>query len=140
VVERRELLDPTRYGFYSIQLLSHKVLRRLMGVPLIIMALLAPTLWRRGWIYRLAAVCQALVYSLGIIGLLIGRRNARATRVLAAPSFFIMANVAAMIAVWNVVRGRRVDRWEPARSRPGLVKSEVKHPAGADSERVDRGP
>ena len=47
VLERRALLNPTRYGFYSVQLVSHKVLRRLMGVPLLALALVAPALWRR---------------------------------------------------------------------------------------------
>jgi cellulose synthase/poly-beta-1,6-N-acetylglucosamine synthase-like glycosyltransferase len=115
VVEHRALLDPTRHGFYSLQLLSHKVLRRLMGVPLLAMGLLAPTLWHRGWIYRLAAIGQAVVYGLGTAGLLLGRRGIGRRRILAAPSFFIVANAAAMTAAWNVLRGRRIDRWQPAR-------------------------
>ena len=115
VHERRGLLNPARYGFYSVQLLSHKLLRRLMGVPLLIMALMAPSLWRHGNVYRLATVAQGAMYALGIAGLLLGKRGIGRHRLLAAPGFFVMANAAAMAAAWNVIRGRRIDRWEPVR-------------------------
>jgi cellulose synthase/poly-beta-1,6-N-acetylglucosamine synthase-like glycosyltransferase len=116
VYERRALLDPRHYGFYSLQLLSHKVLRRLVGIPLIAMALLAPSLWNRGRAYRLATIGQWTFYGLGIAGLALGRRGRGRHRLLAAPSFFVMVNAAALVAAWNVVRGRRIDRWDPARS------------------------
>jgi cellulose synthase/poly-beta-1,6-N-acetylglucosamine synthase-like glycosyltransferase len=129
VVERRALLDPTRYGFYSVQLASHKVLRRLMGIPLLALAVAAPALWRRGRIYQLATVGQVTFYALGVAGLAIGRRGPGRHRLLAAPSFFIMVNAAAMTALWNVVRGRRIDRWDPARSAD--VTPEQAPPAAA---------
>jgi cellulose synthase/poly-beta-1,6-N-acetylglucosamine synthase-like glycosyltransferase len=116
VYERRALLDPRRHGFYSLQLLSHKVLRRLVGIPLIAMALLAPSLWNQGRAYRLAAIGQWLFYGLGVAGIAMGRRGQVRHRLLAAPSFFVMVNAAALTAAWNVVRGRRIDRWDPARS------------------------
>lgn len=111
---RRRLLDPRRHGFYAVQLLTHKVLRRLMGVPLLVMAVVAPTLWKVGWSYRLAAIGQWGIAGLGVAGLALGRRGVR-SRLLAAPAFFLMANAAALTAAWNVMRGRRIDRWEPAR-------------------------
>ena len=116
VLERRALLDPTRYGFYSVQLASHKVLRRLMGIPLLALALVAPALWRHGRIYQLATVCQGAFYALGVMGLTLGRRGMGRRRLLAAPSFFIMVNAAALTALGNVLRGRRIDRWDPTRN------------------------
>src|SRR5206468_3760539 len=53
VIVRRELLDPRRHGFYSVQLASHKVLRRLMAVPLAILAISAARLRRQGLLFRL---------------------------------------------------------------------------------------
>ena len=41
VVARRELLNPFCHGFYAIQLFSHKVLRRLVAVPLLLLLLLS---------------------------------------------------------------------------------------------------
>ena len=120
VFERRALLNPTRYGFYSVQLVSHKVLRRMAGIPLIVLALLSPALWRRGRVYRLATVLQSAFYLLGIVGLVLGRRGIARHRLLAAPSFFITVNAAAMTALWNIVRGRKIDRWDPARAPASL--------------------
>jgi len=116
VWERRELLNP-RHGFYAVQLLSHKLLRRLMGIPLLVMALVAPMLWRHGFIYRLATLAQGTFVALGVAGLLLGQRRISRHRVLAAPAFFLMVNAAALTAAWNVIRGRRIDRWEPVRER-----------------------
>jgi len=112
----RELLDVRRHGFYSIQLLTHKVLRRLMAVPLLMVALSTPFLFDRGPVYRLAAIGQLLVYGLGAIGL--GLRDHPAARRpwLALPAFFCLVNVASLHALWNLLIGRRVDRWTPTRA------------------------
>src|SRR5919107_1350345 len=52
VVARRELLDPRRHGFYALQLLSHKVLRRVMALPLAVLAVSAGVLARRSAPFR----------------------------------------------------------------------------------------
>jgi cellulose synthase/poly-beta-1,6-N-acetylglucosamine synthase-like glycosyltransferase len=115
VILRRELLDPRRHGFYAIQLLTHKVLRRTMTLPLGVLAVTSPLLWRRGRVYRAATFAQAALYGLGGAGILwagkpLGRRKA-----FMLPAFFCFVNVAALRATWNVVRGRQIDRWEPQR-------------------------
>jgi cellulose synthase/poly-beta-1,6-N-acetylglucosamine synthase-like glycosyltransferase len=117
VLVRRELLDVRRHGFYAVQLVSHKVLRRLMVVPLAVLAVASPALWRRGRLYRLATVGQVLFYGAGAAGLLAGssgRRRGRG-RLLAIPAFFCLVNAASVKACWNLVTGRRIDRWEPQR-------------------------
>jgi cellulose synthase/poly-beta-1,6-N-acetylglucosamine synthase-like glycosyltransferase len=117
VLVRRELLDVRRHGFYTVQLVSHKVLRRLMVVPLAVLAVASPALWRRGRLYRLATVGQVLFYGAGAAGLLAGssgRRRGRG-RLLAIPAFFCLVNAASVKACWNLVTGRRIDRWEPQR-------------------------
>jgi cellulose synthase/poly-beta-1,6-N-acetylglucosamine synthase-like glycosyltransferase len=117
VLVRRELLDVRRHGFYAVQLASHKVLRRLMVVPLAVLAVASPALWRRGRLYRLATVGQVLFYGAGAAGLLAGssgRRRGRG-RLLAIPAFFCLVNAASVKACWNLVTGRRIDRWEPQR-------------------------
>ena len=44
----RQLLNPVRYGFYALQLWTHKVLRRGMVIPLILLGLSAFTLKNEG--------------------------------------------------------------------------------------------
>ncbi len=127
VAMARGLLDPRRYGFYAVQLFTHKVLRRLMAIPLLVIAATSLTLWENGPIYRLAVLGQVLVYGLGAIGL--GLRDHRAGRRpwFSLPAFFVLVNIASLHAAWNLVSGRRIDRWQPAR-RPDPVADTVQAP------------
>jgi GT2 family glycosyltransferase len=115
VVARHELLDPRRHGFYALQLLSHKVLRRLMALPLAALALTAAIEARRSRAFRVLAAAQGAWYGLGAAGLLLGRGGRSRSRVAALPAYFCLVNAASLAALWNVVRGRKIDRWEPRR-------------------------
>jgi cellulose synthase/poly-beta-1,6-N-acetylglucosamine synthase-like glycosyltransferase len=116
VYERRKLLNPFAHGFYAVQLFSHKVLRRAMALPLIALALVTPTLWRRGRLYRGMTVAQAGFYALGLVGLATRGHSLSRSKVLAAPAFFVLANAAALVAIWKTMIGVRIDRWEPVRA------------------------
>jgi cellulose synthase/poly-beta-1,6-N-acetylglucosamine synthase-like glycosyltransferase len=116
VVARHELLDPRRHGFYALQLLSHKVLRRLMALPLATLALAAAVEARRSRAFRALAAAQGVLYGLGSAGLLLRRGGGWWSRVVAVPAYFCLVNVASLAALWNVVRRREIDRWEPRRS------------------------
>lgn len=116
VLARRALLDPRAHGFYALQLLSHKVLRRLMAIPLLAIALATAMLWQRGGVYQLAGVAQAAFYGLAGLGIALGDRPAGRHPLLSLPAFFMVVNWAALLAAVNVLRGRRIERWEPARA------------------------
>jgi cellulose synthase/poly-beta-1,6-N-acetylglucosamine synthase-like glycosyltransferase len=116
VVVMRHLLDPRRYGFYSFQLAWHKVLRRLMAIPLIILAVATLALRGRGPIYRAAAVGQGAFYAAAVGGLLLGRTRIGRGRLLSLPAYLVMVNAASLVALLNVITGRRIDHWNPARS------------------------
>jgi len=116
VVARRALLNPFRHGFYAVQLLSHKLLRRLMVVPLAALAVTSPLLWGYGALYMAATVAQAVVYGLGLAGLALAGTAAGRIKPLAIPAFFCLVNAAAAKALWNVMRGNRIDRWQTKRT------------------------
>ena len=110
----RELLNPFRHGFYSIQLLSHKILRRLVFLPLVVLAVTAPLLWADGMVYRLATLGQAALYGTAAMGALIPGRG-RFSRIASIPFFFCMVNAAAAVATLNLLRGKTIESWEPRR-------------------------
>ena len=116
VVARHELLDPRRHGFYALQLLSHKVLRRLMALPLAALALTAAVEARRSRAFRALAAAQGVLYGVGTAGLFLRRGGGWRSRVVALPAYFCLVNGASLAALWNVVRRREIDRWEPRRS------------------------
>jgi len=125
VLVRRALLDPFHYGFYSLQLLSHKVLRRLVALPLLALLVSSLWLWNAGPLYQLALAGQLSVYGLAALAWLFGGRVA-AARPFAIPLYFCMVNLAALRALGNVLRGRRIESWEPRREpaeAPGVVRS-----------------
>ena len=142
VVLRRALLDPRRTGFYALQLFWHKLLRRLMVLPLIGLAISSPILAGTGPFYALATVGQVGAYGLAGAGLLLRGRPIARSRPLAFPAYFCLVNVAALHAALNVVRGHRIDRWEPQRAadeapRPNEPRAAEAAGAAALSAPVD---
>ena len=116
VVVMRELLNPFKHGFYALQLFSHKVLRRLVFVPMIVLLVVTPFLWNEGWFYQLALIAQLAFYGLAILGAVFERSGKKLPKVAAIPFFVTMVYTAAMIATWNVLTGRQVKSWKPQRS------------------------
>lgn len=115
VLLRRRLLDPRRTGFYAVQLFSHKLLRRLSVVPLLV-AISAAIVLRRRPGYRVpAAAGSALVVATGA-GALLSRSRFRGNRLVSLCSYFGMVNLAALHALWNVLTGKQIRRWTPQRT------------------------
>jgi glycosyltransferase involved in cell wall biosynthesis len=116
VLLRRELLDPRRHGFYALQLFSHKLLRRLMALPLVAIGVSGATLARRARVYRLACSIEGAVLCLGGAGALLERRRRRGP-LLAVPAYFCLVNLASLRAVSNVIGRRAIESWEPRRDQ-----------------------
>lgn len=127
VLLRRELLNPRRYGFYSIAFASRKVLRRL--VPLTFPFVFALSLLLAGESAAIAtfAAAQTAFLTLAAAGWALRRERIGTSPLLFVPFFFCLANAASLAALWNVARGRRIERWTPQRHEAGL--STVASPA-----------
>jgi len=106
-------------GFYSLELLSHKLLRHLVPfflIPLFVSnALLAP----HSPLFTGLLGLQVLFYASALLGTALhGRRGGEGiTRILAVPYYFCLVNAAAFLGVLSIVRGERVSAWAP---RSGL--------------------
>ena len=116
VLAVRDLLNPFRYGFYSLQLFSHKVLRRLVVLPLLVLLGLSPWLWNAGWLYRALVIAQMAVYLPALAGCALARTSLGRWRPLSVPYYFCLVNVAALVAVLNVLCGRKIERWDSQRA------------------------
>jgi glycosyl transferase family 2 len=115
----RGLLNPRAYGFYGLQLFSHKLLRRLVFVPVVGLAVTAPALSSRGRFYRLAALAQAGLHGAALAGLLLRGTRLGRLKALKAALAFDLGNAAAAVALAQQLRGRRPrdDMWAPQRVR-----------------------
>ena len=105
VIARRALLNPFRHGFYSVQLFSHKVLRRLMVVPLALLLVTSALRFDDGLAYQALTIAQIVLYALGITGLLAAGTLLGRLKPVAVPAFFCLVNAASVCAVWNILRG-----------------------------------
>ncbi len=110
----RSMLNPFRSGFYAVQLLSHKVMRYL--VPFFLMVLLAASaiLSPGSLFYRMLLAAQVAGYACATLALVLERVGIR-SRLLAFPQYFVLTNLASVIAVYKLLRGERYARWEPIR-------------------------
>ncbi|MEZ4870521.1 MAG: glycosyltransferase family 2 protein [Caldilineaceae bacterium] len=115
VLLRRELLNPFRYGFYALQLFSHKVLRRLVVIPLLLVLVTSPLLWQQGIFYQLVTVAQVLFYGCALLGFWLNETRWGRLKFFSLPYFFSAVNLAALMATVNLVRGHRIERWETQR-------------------------
>jgi cellulose synthase/poly-beta-1,6-N-acetylglucosamine synthase-like glycosyltransferase len=125
---RRRLLDPRRTGFYAIQLLSHKVMRRLVGAPLVLLAISSPLLWNEHAIHRLATVAQLVFHGLALAGLSLRRRAVGRAPVFALPLAFDAANAAGLVALVDFMRGEVARDWVPERQGHGAAEVPIPPP------------
>jgi cellulose synthase/poly-beta-1,6-N-acetylglucosamine synthase-like glycosyltransferase len=108
-------LIPTRGGLYSVQVLSHKVLRRF--VPFFLVGLLVSSAQgaRKDSTCRTLLAPQLAFYGLAVAGWAGSGRSWGRARALSFPYYFCLANMAAALAVLSLLRGVRFERWQPAR-------------------------
>lgn len=113
LASRRRFLNPLRYGVFAWQLWSHKLLRYLS--PVFVLLALASNLalalqgqyqWLMG--LQLAAVVA------GLTGF-IPRWRFRHSPLTAQPYYFLLTNVASAICIVRFLRGERVLTWRPIR-------------------------
>lgn len=100
-------------GFYSVELLSHKLIRHL--IPFFLVLLLLSNAWlAREWtLFRVALALQLVFYILAIAGALLRHRRGGALKVFSVPYYFCLVNAAALLGVLSILRGTRVAEWSP---------------------------
>lgn len=114
-----ELLNPLKFKFYSIQLFSHKVLRRIAPLLLVLLGIINAIIIDEGMIYAFSAWGQVVFYGLAAFGWITGGYFRILT---AVPFFFVLGHAAMALGLINFARGKRSDRWSPARGgRPGAL-------------------
>jgi cellulose synthase/poly-beta-1,6-N-acetylglucosamine synthase-like glycosyltransferase len=110
---RRTLLNPFRYGFFSFQLLAHKVLRYLVA-PLAVVALLSNMLLTESPLYLSFFAAQLAFYAAAAVGFFEYKTKGK-LGLMSRPYYLIVVNYAAMVALARFLRGQTVVIWTPQR-------------------------
>lgn len=108
------ILNPFRYGFFSIQLWSHRVLRWLYGIFLLLIFVFNIPLIRQGIFYAITMTMQVTFYLLAIWGFLNEEVLNRQPFKLAHIAYYFCLSCCAMLkGVCNGLMGRTITAWQP---------------------------
>ena len=118
LVREARMLNPFRYGFFSFQLLSHKVMRYLVPEFLLGTLLLSLTLALSGssWagLYGWLFAGQIALYFVALLGWL-SLRFKIPVPLLHIPFYFVISNLAALWGFLKYLRGERKITWTTVR-------------------------
>ena len=109
----KHLLNPFRYGVFSLQLISHKLMRWSAGLFLILL-FLSNLFLLDSKFYLIILLFQATFYALAVIGWLVSSKPL----IFRVPFFFSMVNLSALVAWVKFVMGIRQEIWDPSRRLP----------------------
>jgi cellulose synthase/poly-beta-1,6-N-acetylglucosamine synthase-like glycosyltransferase len=114
LVHERRFLNPLKYGLFAWQLWSHKVLR--YASPFLWIGALAANFalisYHLAYLAMFAGQCA--VIAAGVIGFILQDRNHN-LGLLAKPYYFLLTNLASLIAALRFLRGERMVIWTPVR-------------------------
>ncbi len=108
-----DLLLPWKYGWVSIQLLSHKVLRWLVSVFLILLFLSSALLYQHP-LFRALLLLQAVFYLAAMLSLVFPLHQR--WKLLGIPLYFCTLNAAALCSMVELARGRKYATWQTVRT------------------------
>lgn len=115
LMSMKELLNPLRYGRFTWQLVSHKLLRWL--VPLFLLTAFATnaSLLGEHVLYQGIFAAQVLFYGLAASGALLRGRKSLAIPVY-IPYYFCLVNLASARGILEAYRGKTYTTWSTARA------------------------
>jgi cellulose synthase/poly-beta-1,6-N-acetylglucosamine synthase-like glycosyltransferase len=120
-------LAPTQTGLYALEVVFHKLLRRLVAFLLVAMLATSVVLVARDRAWWIALAPQLAFYALAAAGALLAPTRWGRFKPLWIPYFFCLANAAAAVAVLSLLAGVRFERWDPVgmrgRARAGAAGS-----------------
>lgn len=108
------VINPFKHPLISWMLLSHKVLRWLFFIPVILIWLLLMILAAYAWIWLLLFIVMTLGVALGAWEL---RLQARALHIpgMGIPAYFVAMLLASIIAFVNILKGKQFGTWDNTR-------------------------
>ena len=109
------LLNPLRFGWFSLELVSHKLLRWLMPLFLVAVLLLNVLLVERAPLYSWLLVLQLVFYALALAGYLTRGRPTQ-PRLIYVPYYFCLVNIASARGIIEAYRGRTYTTWATPRA------------------------
>ena len=112
ILDMKHLMNPFRYGLFAWQFLSHKTLRYLAFLFLVVAYASNLVLSPRGGIYLVTLSAQTIFYLSALVGW-IAERTKTENGIFFVPFYFCLLNVASADAFVKMLQGRRQVVWNP---------------------------
>jgi cellulose synthase/poly-beta-1,6-N-acetylglucosamine synthase-like glycosyltransferase len=109
----KRILNPFRYGFYSLQMASHKLLRWLVPFFLLVVLIANGALVNDGLFYRLALLGQLILYCMAILAYAVPKLQE--ISIFRIPLFFCMVNLSILGGWYQFLRGEKQVVWTATR-------------------------
>jgi cellulose synthase/poly-beta-1,6-N-acetylglucosamine synthase-like glycosyltransferase len=117
----RRLCNPFRYGFFAVQLFSHKVLRRLSVFPIALLLAINTLLVNTDPLFAFTMITQVSFHGLALVGCLLSRTPLARIKLFALPYFFDMTYIAVLAALAEILFGKKHDLWSVNRGTVAKV-------------------
>ncbi len=111
-----QLLNPFRYGAFSIALISHKLLRWLIPVMMMFAFLSNLALTGEGVLYQIFLGLQLLFLSFALVGVIFSVAQWKG-KLFLFPYYICLANLASLIGIYKGLMGNTQSVWEPERQK-----------------------
>ena len=108
------LVNPLRHPWFATVLWSHRILRWLLPVFLLVMLATSALLIDQGWLYRVVFFGQLSVYAAGALAAALDRLELRLPGMF-VPLYFCLISLAPLLALGWLLRGETKAAWETGR-------------------------
>jgi poly-beta-1,6-N-acetyl-D-glucosamine synthase len=98
-------------GFYSVELLSHKLIRHFIAYFLIPLFVSNLFLARVAPIYMAALIAQLAIYGLALVGAFVRDKPIGRSRFFTVPYYFCFVNAAAFFGILTMFRKHKLTAW-----------------------------
>lgn len=116
----RALCNPLRYGFYAVQIITQKVLCRLLAVPAAMLLFASAALWPVSSWCRAACIAQCVFHGLAGLGWIFRRTPVGRFKLWSMPRAFDLTALAGLVGLFRAWGRMRGDAWTPRRVEGGL--------------------
>ncbi len=110
----RKMMNPLKSGFYAVELFSHKLMRYLVPIFLLLIFLTTAFLSTNSLLFAILFTLQVGFYLIALAGLFF-EKSGKKLGIFSIPFYFVIANAASILGFYKFLRGERFANWEPIR-------------------------
>ncbi|UCE67741.1 MAG: glycosyltransferase family 2 protein [Candidatus Zixiibacteriota bacterium] len=109
----RGILNPVKYGYFSLQMISHKLSRWLVPLYLVLIFVTNIMLLDHGIFFSATMTLQVIFYGLALAAFLV--KDLENIFIFKMPLFFVMVNYSIVIAWRDFITSKNFVLWEPTK-------------------------